>query len=202
MNKKKIIFMFSFVILFFTCLTNNYSQTENLLLWNKLGSDNEALNSEFGPNGTITGTINYYDTKFEKGAEPSGGGSFHSINFDATILDPDQGCVEFWYNNYSHPQDFWGDGHEFHGMIGSPFDGTKDENIGISYGKYMGTFSYGLTLRFNVAAGRNITIYEQIPLGLHHIAAVWDRNGIDGSSEYIRLYLNSQIKGTNSIEND
>jgi len=175
---------------------------DGLLLWNKLGNNTEVVNSEVGPNGTITGTLNYYSTMFADGAQPSSGGSGHCVYYDATIIDPEKGCLEFWYQNFSQPQGVNRPGHEFHGMINSPFDGSKDQNLGIDHSRYNGNPSYGVTFRFNKSPWRNIQVTEQIPLGLHHIAVVWDRNGITGSNDYMRLYLDAAIKGTQTTYND
>lgn len=95
MRNAKII-LISFIILFFSSLVNNYSQTENLLLWNKLGSQTEIENSEYGVDGTIIGNdITYGPVKFNKGATRNVASS-SMVNFANIQIQLDKGCIEFW----------------------------------------------------------------------------------------------------------
>jgi hypothetical protein len=74
---------------------------QGLVLWNKLGSDDQIQNSEIGPNGMIIGNISYFPAKFGNGFKPQERTGDHNIpdNFIKyeNLNLSQKGCIEFWY---------------------------------------------------------------------------------------------------------
>jgi len=70
-----------------------------LKLWNKLGSDYEVAHSEFGPNGTVVGALNYEPCQFADGfrslSRPDRQTPYNFIDYKLQLGH--QGCIEFWY---------------------------------------------------------------------------------------------------------
>ncbi len=75
------------------------SQAENtdLILWNKLGSNEEILNSEVGVNGVIQEPIGFAPVQHGNGVALKSGTA--QVKFDEVFGDtfPDQGTIEFWW---------------------------------------------------------------------------------------------------------
>jgi hypothetical protein len=65
--------------------------------------------------------------------------------------------------------------------------------------------SAGTGLRFHVHFGGQRTILEHNISALNgtwiHLAGVWDRNGIGGSSDVMRLYLDGQVVAASQLAN-
>lgn len=79
----------------------NLNKLRGLVLWNRLGSQWEVEHSEVGPNGVITGSINYLPGKFGDGFEAAPRTGDHNIpnnfiEFPGLQLGQ-KGCLEFWY---------------------------------------------------------------------------------------------------------
>ena len=78
----------------------NYNDNENIL-WNKLGSDSEVMNSEMGPNGQIVGAVNFLPAHDGSGFQPQPRTGDHNIPNNYVQFDNLQfftcGSIEFWY---------------------------------------------------------------------------------------------------------
>lgn len=73
----------------------------SLMLWNRLGSDEEVTNSPSGPNGQIVGALQYLPGQHDNGFTPQPRAGDHNIpdnyvKFEGLGLGQ-QGCIEFWY---------------------------------------------------------------------------------------------------------
>ena len=70
-----------------------------VILWNKLGSQIEVENSEKGLDGEITGSVTYETARFDNGAYLNHT-DVQGIDFGADssdgVHDPLKGCIEFW----------------------------------------------------------------------------------------------------------
>jgi len=178
------------------CIKDNYP--ENLVLWNKLDSDYQVENSIVGEDGEVVGaSYTYEDAQFGKGYVRTAIGSNY-ITFPQNILQnmKEKGTVELWINpkqpnpvahsygvyallgnifgTNSHAYIAWGDGTSGTGIYGSVnFDGT-----GIST-----PFE---STQFVATVGTPF-----------HVAICWDVNGIDGSSNTVRLYRDGSLIGSN-----
>jgi hypothetical protein len=98
------------------------------------------------------------------------------------LINPEQGTIDFWYCQVARPVD------ESYGIY-RMFDGA------CGVGGCIGLYSSQNTIFFNITCGgqtRELTCpITAIPNNEWiHMAAVWNRKGIDGSEETMRLYIN------------
>ncbi len=173
------------------CVENRYP-----VLHNALGSISEVQNSAFGPDGSVVGTVNFNnDVKFGKGITPNTGSAGSGVDFPTTMLNPEAGCIEMWTKFYEAPV---ANNYGVYGLVnvahwnhapvslywhnsGSDLSGT----IGFGPINYIATL-HGFNPAFNTPV---------------HIAFAWDRNGIDGTGDYLRLYVDGVIVATNTTDN-
>jgi hypothetical protein len=175
-------------------------RADGLVLWNRLGSASEVLNSNVGPDlefytggdeFSVIATPAYAPGVFGS-ALTIGPGSYgvfdrvHNVVLaDADqVLNPERGTVEAWYQQLNDPIDF-------QRGIYRIFDG----GFGLASG--LGLESRVDGLHFNVAFGgtfidvqRNISAMNDTWI---HVAGVWDRAGIGGSSDTVRLYVDGSV---------
>ena len=169
----------------------------NLILWNKLGSIDEVEHSVVGPNGTIVGSVNFNNTvKFSKGITPNTGDAGSGVNFPTTVVDPERGCVEMWVKFYYAPvaysygvYGFINVHHWTHNVM--LFSWHNDRSLLQFSLQFNGTARHAELTGFSPALDTPI-----------HIACVWDRTGIDGTSEYMRIYVNGGKVAVNDTNND
>jgi len=169
----------------------------NLILWNKLGSIDEVEHSVVGPNGTIVGSVNFNNTvKFSKGITPNTGDAGSGVNFPTTVVDPERGCVEMWVKFYYAPvaysygvYGFINVHHWTHNVM--LFSWHNDRSLLQFSLQFNGTDRHAELTGFNPALDTPI-----------HIACVWDRTGIDETSEYMRIYVNGGKVAVNDTNND
>jgi len=170
-----------------------------LMLWNKLGSDEEITHSEIGENGTIVGTSYAYEPgKFGDGYVRKDVGQNY-IAFPASILDPltERGTIELWINpKVPQPVPFeYGDW----GLIGNPYGhfGVPDVfNIGVIWGEEPGEKGFVGLVRFDengVGTPGEPTQFVATPFEPFHVAISWDIEGIDGSADTVRVYRDGEI---------
>lgn len=171
--------------------------SEGLVLWNKMGSVDEVENSETGPAGTILGDVNFdNDVRFGKGLTPNTGNANSGVDFPTTVVDPDRGSVEMWTIFYTPPAS------GTHGVYGFVNVNHWSHNV-MSFTWHNSGSILDMTLTFN-GTGRNVSLGSfSPPLNTPvHIACVWDRGGIEGSGDYMRLYVNGKVVAVNSTDND
>ena len=169
----------------------------NLILWNKLGSTDEVEHSVVGPDGTIVGNVNFNNTvKFSKGITPNTGRAGSGVDFPTTVVDPERGCVEMWVKFYYTPvaysygvYGFINVHHWTHNVM--LFSWHNDRSLLLFSLQFNGTARHAELIGFNPALDTPI-----------HIACVWDRSGIDGTSEYMRIYVNGGKVAVNDTNND
>jgi Ca2+-binding RTX toxin-like protein len=190
-----------------------------LLLWNKLGSDDEVLHSAAGPNlgffvpadcepdceVDVQGTASYSAGVFG-GATTIGGGPYspvarvHAVvlrNPEA-VLNPERGAIELWYKQLTDPVPFLSgiyrlfggfygldDTVYFVGVGPDPAAGNPDSRM--TFGLAFGGAYTAVTSGSDHRAGVNISTHNGSWI---HLAGVWDRAGVAGTTETIRLYLN------------
>lgn len=173
------------------CVKNRYP-----VLHNALGSVSEVQNSAYGPDGTIRGSVNFNnDVKFGKGITPNTGDAGSGVDFPSTILNPEAGCIEMWSEFYNTPSA------GTYGVYGFVNVAHWDQNPLSLYwhnstSKLEGTLAFGAT-----AIGVTLTGFNPALNSPVHIAMVWDRNGIDGSVDFVRLYVDGNIVAVNSTDN-
>jgi len=142
--------------------------TGGIKLWSKLGSEYEISNPEIGPGGMILETPAFNTMVFDKGIEVIGNKSMQVMFPAASLLNHQQGTIEFWARPEYSVTDI-GKVTEKH-MIDSAV-GTSGERIELFFHKNLAR----LVFRMN---GSDLTRLEIIPgwqkSDLVHIAAVWD----------------------------
>jgi hypothetical protein len=178
------------------------------ILWNKLGGTNEVLQSAYGPNLTFYAGGSGVDTIATPAFVPGvfgnglsiGPGSYsvfyreHNViwtNVDH-YLNPDHGTIEMWYQQQADPVDY------SYGVY-RLFDGAYGLNTGIGLASLA---SPAPALYFSIDFGGasssvscNVAAYNGTWI---HVAAVWDRAGIAGSSDTLRLYTNGVVAAASS----
>lgn len=165
----------------------------------------------FGPSCSIdvTGKLGFVAGVAGDAATISGGREFptarvHTALLRASIFDPEHGAVEAWYRQTKDPEPYVDNPHR---ILGGPYDlGAGDVSLYAQDGYDSGD----PRLHFIVFFGRNLprpryvearSVVDHQPgypiSSLNgqwiHLAGVWDRNGIDGSSDTVRLYVNGAV---------
>lgn len=172
---------------------------DGLVLWNKLGGDEEVLNSAFGPNlefytgggSSPDGIANreYVPGVFANGVT-IGTGSYNNMQRIRNIvltdlpnyISPEKGTIEVWYKQNEVPVAY------SHGVY-RLFDGSFGLESGICFDV---TPASGLRLGLGFGGQYRNIMYDvnNFPNDQWiHLASVWDRSGIDGTSETMRLYV-------------
>lgn len=172
-----------------------------LLLENSLGSADAVENSEVGPGGAIVGQVNFdHDVMGGKGITPNTGYAGSGVDFPTTIVDPESGSVEMWVKFYDIPRPY---SHGVYGFVnvnhwrvsGIPHNvmvfAWHNNNSNLNFGlRFNGSEADVSFLNFNPAMDTPV-----------HLACVWDREGIDGSGDYMRIYVDGQLVAANNTNN-
>ncbi|MBN1583199.1 MAG: hypothetical protein JXA89_20995 [Anaerolineae bacterium] len=170
-----------------------------LMLWNELGSDDQVFNSAFGPGLEfytggggleVQGDREYVPGKYSNGVTLKGTygnmDRIHNLVLDnvGDVIDPERGTVELWYYQTAVPVAYsYGVYRLFDGSFG----------LGSGMGLFAVPDGIVFELRFD---GQRESIqhdYANVPNNEWiHVAATWDRAGIDGTLETMRLYINGE----------
>jgi len=197
-----------------------------LLLWNKLGSEDEVTHSAYGPNlvlfnctdfdcggSDVPGTLAYPPGVFGGAASITGGPYFpgareHTALLRESILDPEHGAVEAWYRQESDPAPFL---HNPHRIFGGPYSLTGVDEVNLfsqdrldsgdprlHFTVFFGEEPPPFTEPYVVAARSLVDGVQGYPISALngswiHVAGVWDRNGIAGSADTVRLYVDGEV---------
>ncbi|MBT7064673.1 MAG: LamG domain-containing protein [Verrucomicrobia bacterium] len=177
------------------------ANADGLVLWNKLGSASEILNSAYGPDlefysggdvFSVSATPSYVPGVFGN-ALTIGSGAYRStdrvrnvvVNDLDQILDPSQGTIEVWVHQVADPVGYSHNPHRI-------FDGS----FGLGSGMALQTYE-DKGLRFHLNFGGTTALLTNDISSLNgtwvHVAGVWDVDGIKGSNDKIRLYVNGQM---------
>ena len=206
--KRENAFIAAFVVMLTVFLAPVAVQADsgNVVLWNKLGSTAEVANSEIGPNGLIhqgNSSIEYLPVQFGNGMRVNGDGNNPNptyVLFNVNSIPSysgNKGTMAFWVkpnhnSNYGNNAIWtWVDKNEpfvaaiywrgwehsiWFQICALPFNCTFNEGIIKVYNS-----------QFSFSAG-----------DVFQVALVWDRSGIDGTSNTIRAYINGKLYGTRS----
>lgn len=172
------------------------------VLWNRLGSIQEVIMSEIGPGGIPRGSFNFeHEVQFGKGFTPNTGRAGSGVDFPTTVADPERGAIEFWAKFYDLPRAYR------YGVYGFVNASHWSHNV-LSFDWYNGTMQ-GDTgkLQFVLVFNGQGRVLEYRPFGPEldepvHLAVVWDRGGIEGSGDYMRIYVDGEIVAANSQDHD
>lgn len=180
-------------------------QPGSLVLWNRLGSDEEVFNSEVGPDlyfFTLGDDI-HIPANHEYVAGVSGNaitiapGTYYSssrvhnvvLDNPATVLNPERGAIECYFYQQQSPVAF---NHNPHRIVDGPYGFLSGMGF-MSHDVYENGAENALS--FYLALGGtpvsvSIEDFDQYNGQWLHLVAVWDRTGIDASDETMQLYIN------------
>lgn len=140
-------------------------------------------NSEIGPEFyIISGTHTSDNAKFGNGFLSSGQDCRVETPFSST--NPERGTIEFWAGGY----DAWG----IHSYIIVGTIGDGDGSGRWAFGNH-GENDYFNFCSINLPSG--VGIYNETK----HWALVWDKDGIDGTTDTHQIYLNGELVGNSSV---
>jgi len=172
---------------------------QSLVFWNKLGSEKEVLTSVVGPGLTfyegggwpeVSGTRNFVPGKHGGAATLIGAyqnmSRVHNLvlkNLEK-LLNPERGCIEAWYYQEGPPVAY------AYGVY-RIFDGPYGIGSGVSLHLMPEGLSFGVGFG-GQGRGASLPAAEIPNREWIHLAGAWDRQGLDGSPETLRLYVNGK----------
>jgi hypothetical protein len=211
-----------------------------LLLWNKLGNAYELRHSAYGPNlvhfdcrdrttpyfgsrcsTDVPGKLAYPHGVFGGAAAIARGRYFpgarvHTALLRTSILNPEHGAIEAWYQQTSDPVP---GKHNPHRIFGGPYSlPGADEVMLFSQDRLD---SGDPRLHFEVFFGEEPSPFTPVHVvAVHslvdgvrgyrisrlngrwiHVSGVWDRKGIAGTRDTVRLYVNGRIVAVSRARN-
>ena len=144
----------------------------------------------------------------------SSGGSYfpgareHTALLRESILNPQHGAVEAWYRQASDPVPYR---HNPHRIFGGPYSLTGVDEVqlfsqdrldsgdprlhfSVFFGEEPPPFTepHVVAVR-SLADGRQGYPISALNRSWIHVAGVWDRNGIAGTADTVRLYVNGEV---------
>jgi hypothetical protein len=183
------------------------------VLWNKLGSLDEVQNSEVGANFVVEGNVGFTDGVFGNGFFSTGHwylGNRIIIPENGLQLDPQGGTIEAWV---MYPQDpiVWAYKYGMFGILDGPYQSGpgRDNTLGQQVVNFIGDgvtgdlYTYYVGVNFGNGVSVEIPNIDQVfqPGDFHHVAIVWEKDGIDGSSNRIRVYIDNVLMGSSDDNN-
>ena len=155
----------------------------------------------------LTGKLAYSRGVFGAAAELTGGPYFsgariHSAILRTSILNPAHGAVEAWYRQDRDPVPFK---HDQYRIFGGPYSlvGIDEANLYATAGRLHFALFFGeepppfvpphlveARALDDRAGGYRIS---KLNGRWFHVAGVWDRRGIAGSKDTLRLYVNGKV---------
>lgn len=178
----------------------------NLIFWNKLGSNEEVLNSEVGPDlefftendGLHVPANREYVTGKSGNAITIAPGDYYStqrvhnlvLNNLPSLLNPERGAIECFFFQNSSPIAYR---HNPHRIFDGPYGFLSDMGfVSVDYNEDGKTNS--LTFYLDLGSPTPVSV-NYMTFGSYngkwvHIAAAWDRSGIGSSEETMQLFIN------------
>jgi hypothetical protein len=161
----------------------------------------------------VVGTLGHPAGVFGGAASITGGPYFpgarvHTALLRDDIMSPERGTVEVWYRQESDPVPY---SHNPHRIFGGPYSlvGLDEVNLynqdafdsgdpRLHFSVWFGEEPSPHTQPQTVAARSLADGADGVPISQYngrwiHVAGVWDRNGIDGSTDTVRLYVDGQV---------
>ena len=179
---------------------------EGLVLWNRLGSDLEVLSSAVGPDLSFHsifsgrfGNRKYVAGRYGNGVTLTGtdpgAGFLRNVILarPERVLNPTRGCVEFWYRQTAPPHSFSGERYAlFQGpSVNDHFEfWIRNRPNDVPFIFFEPSFGGSI-----LGVLHNIHIPNNQWL---HLAGSWDREGIDGTNDTVRLYVDGALAASAS----
>ncbi len=184
-------------------LDHEYTPSPNgLSFWNTMDNDDDLLNSAYGPGLMIdngrdpsqsTERRDYIHGKHGKAItidwDHFGSKTSHiTLPHLNKIVNPERGCIELWYYQDHPPKDLSDGRYEILGGGFRPTTGVGLQvDIGVIHFGFDGANPASVEYAFAASNVSKFPNREWI-----HIAASWDRSGINGSQETIQLYIDGE----------
>ncbi len=210
MQRSILVIVLSLAAVYLT-LPSGIAQADELVLWNKLGSDIEALNSEIGPGGDLTGG-SFMPGVFG-GAYVATEAEDYLLTFPADITPAARGTIEYWAKLTDFPIAMSGSGIRLSGITQPPVLPPGVTGIGpdMGLGSNDGCGGGGLFSGVNAATDFVCTgivsassgsfgswTYGMVLDGVedwHHYAMVWDEDGVPGFEPWrLVLFLDGELE--------
>lgn len=197
MNRNQYRYTSAAVFLLIILLFNPFAveaQSGKVVLWNKLGSLTEVTHSEVGLSGSISGNSYAFEPgKFGNGYVRKA--NWNWLEFPGSVLFnlAQRGTVAMWITpKVTQPQPY---NYGVFGLLGHPYSGQQESMIiywgdGVTgQGIFGGVPSAGLS---TPNESQQFVAKIGVPF---HVALSWDINGINGSTDTLRVYRDGQIVG-------
>lgn len=185
----------------------------NLLFWNKLGSLEELQNSEVGANLIVEGNIGFMPAIEGNGFFSTGHwylGNRIIIPANGLQLSPQEGTIGAWV---MYPQDpiVQAYGYSMFSILDGPYQSGsgRDNTLGQQVVAFVGDgttgdlYTYYVNLNFGNSVQILIPNIDQVfqPGEFHYVTIVWDKNGIEGSDDKIRVFIDTVLIGNTNNNN-
>lgn len=177
----------------------------HLVLWNKLGSDEEVLNSEVGPPGALIGSQYAYEPGMHgDGYVRKGYSEQERVEFPASILHnlSHRGTIELWINpKVPNPVPYSYGIFAFVGAAMAEHWSHIRGNVYLMWGDTVTGQGFFGAIQFDGAQVRTPdepTQFVATPGVPVHAAICWDIDGIDGTSDTVRVYRDGLVVGVAS----
>ncbi len=181
----------------------SFTTLQQLILWNKLGSDDEVTSSEIGEDGTLVGTSwNYETAQHGNGYVRTSTDSY--VKFPKSVLQNlrNEGTLELWVNpKVTNPVPY---SYGAFMIVGYSINCTN-AHVYIRWGD--GTTGLGIKggVNFDGTVVSTPDESEQFVATIgtpFHLAVVWNVLGIEGSDQTVRVYRDGvQIGSSTTIWN-
>jgi hypothetical protein len=180
---------------------------EGLVLWNKLGSDDEVQNSEVCPGFGISPVVDYVDGYCGSALATTNECAYLSMSPDDFFpADKTQGTVEAWIQKRMLKFIPYQDplvgifGHHPYGF--NYCGGGGYESIAAFWSDGF-TGGGGIHFQFRDSNSTwhvtNDLAWDDVPVGQWvHVAFVWDLDGIGGTSDKLRIYRDGVVVAANA----
>jgi len=193
-------------------VTVGESSSQGLVLWNKLGSTDEVLHSTYGPNLSFysgssgqhqTGTPDYVSGVYGNcltlgAANYQLSDAYHNVVVSnlPSVLSTEQSTVECWYKQTTNPVIYSCGVHRI-------FDGDWGLGSSVNLDQHC---LWPNQIRFSLVFGGNQVAVFSPDLSAYtgtwiHVAAVWNRQGIAGTTDTMQLYINGAKVASTSQNN-
>lgn len=167
---------------------------DGLLLWNKLGSAAEVENSQYGPDGIVTGSVDYDTVQFDNGVKGDASGKY--VKFPSTVYGKEQGCIECWVKMGNASGDVPVPCEVIWESYNTP--STKFIYLAIAQNKIYAVCTDG----FTGLATADYSTASWNAGDIMHIAVVYDRSKSFDGSKSLALYINGVERASSTSDFD
>lgn len=167
---------------------------DKIIIWTKQGNIAQIETPEIGGAGSVVGSLQFNPGKFDNGSDDEGidGRRFEYPRNNIVGFDPNAFIMEHWFKTDGWtctngvPSDS-----QFHRIFDWYVDNSNRFTVQVhpTSGFRIAIVIGGAVTTINFTTGVNWDA------GLHHLIFVWDRLGIDGGPDTLRIYIDTVLKG-------